>query len=158
MGYLLGVEQGKEDAGEDGGEEQGGGGEGGGGLPSEVGFWGAGQSEPVVCDSEGGEEEAAEAGLLEDGGDDGAEEGDEPRGGGVGEELVDGDGFGLTDEVGDELHDDAEDKAEGKQAKQVEAGDGPVPADAFEVGTVPKEGEEEPGSGQGDGVDCGHHR
>ena len=62
-----------------------------GDLPELARGGGAGKREPVVGDGEGGEKEAAEADLFEDGSEEGSEGGDEPDVGGGAEEVVHGD-------------------------------------------------------------------
>jgi len=115
VGELLGVDEGEEDAGEDGGEDEGCGGEMGSDLPALVRRRGAGKREPVVGDGEGGKEEAAEADLLEERGQESAEGGDEPDVRGGAEEVVHRDGLGHGDERGDGLDSEAGDEADGNE-------------------------------------------
>lgn len=105
------MEQGEEDAGEDGGEDVGGCGDFVVGVPELAGRWGAGKREPVVGDGYGGEQEAAEEDLFEERCEEDTEEGDQPDIGRGAEEVVHGDVFGDGDDGGDGLHREGEGEA-----------------------------------------------
>jgi len=157
-GGLLAVDEGEEDAGEDGGEEEAVAGEGVGALPGLAGGVGAGEAEPIVGDGEGGEEEAAEEDLFEEGSKEDAEDGDEPDSGAAVEEGVDGELFGHIDVVRQALDNGGEDEAEGDEAEGVAGDGGGVPLQAEEEGALPERGKGEEGGDEGEDVGEGFRR
>jgi len=146
---LEAVDEGEEDAGEDGGEDERWAGEFVVHVPLFAGRRGAGEREPVVGDGEGGEEEAAEDDLFKERSEQRAEGGDEPDVGGGAEEVVDGDVFGQRDERRDGLGGDGQDDADGDEADDVAAGSVEICVDAFGERTLPHEREDKPGDGEG---------